>query len=342
MGKTALLAQLVTSRGYLHHFNIAVESRNKPDQFVKNICARIIVNYKLPYTTLPAEVEKNPTGAILSLLGQASKKLGHGERLVIAVDALDEVEWPTAATTNVLHLPVSLPDRVYLIVTRRPLDPRDHRNQLQVSPCYTLTLDKDAAWNRTDARKYINSHLEEGHKEQQGIKAWIQARQLTEPEFLELLLEKSEGNFMYLRHVLPALGRNKGCGYISAEIKPDELPKGLTRYYETHWKQMQIDDPELFDQLYRPVICTLAAAEVPVSAGLVAKWKKLALHQVQRVLGVWREFLQEEPGPDDQRLYSIYHRSFKEFLVEVVGLIDAHTEIAEAGLQLFGISPSLQ
>jgi len=89
MGKSAILAEYVrrTDVFALYMRAIGVVTAR---QFLENICTQLIVEFGLPYPSLPADAGQN--GAYLSkLLQEASAKLAVGERLIIAVDALDEV-----------------------------------------------------------------------------------------------------------------------------------------------------------------------------------------------------------------------------------------------------------
>ena len=151
--------------------------------------------------------------------------------------------------------------------------------------------------------------------------------------FTKTLAEKSDGNFMYLYHVLPAIGGEDGK---LKKFTLDELPQGLWAYYREHWKQMQQDDREVFRRLYEPVVCAFAAADDVVSVELIAKWTELEIADVETVVREWLEFLREEPRRDDRgRCYRVYHRSFKEFLEEQVnGLKGYHELIARSGLQV--------
>jgi hypothetical protein len=77
--------------------------------FLKSIRQQLIDRYQL----------QNLADADLpTLLAKVVDKLTTGERLVIAIDALDEVE--QEAGENLLHLPTTLPNRVYFLLTRRP------------------------------------------------------------------------------------------------------------------------------------------------------------------------------------------------------------------------------
>jgi hypothetical protein len=148
-----------------------------------------------------------------------------------------------------------------------------------------------------------------------------------------VLLDKSQGNFMYLYHVLPAIEAGE-----FQEFGLEDLPRGLRDYYRRHWEMMQGRGRELFDQLYQPVVCILGAVREAVSEGQVADWTGLEQRQVHRVIQDWREFLYEERGKERQRLYRIYHTSFQDYLREEVdpGLKTYHAMIAQSALKKVG------
>ena len=254
---------------------------------------------------------------------------------MIVLDALDEVDWPRSATGNILHLPTNLPRGVFIIASTRLMSDRDSRSRLLVSPSREIELDKDAEWNRADVKRYIEAKAQDGD-----LTAWIESHQLTQARFVDLLLEKSEANFMYLYHVLPALGVKKTTGqWISNLITIDELPNGLIKYYRWHWSQMREAEPE-FSTVIEPIICSLAASLRPVSSEIIADWTCIPLATVEGVLHDWMQFLCQTRSSDRQRLYSVYHSSFKDFLQDEVdpGLKKYYAMIARSGMRLFGIT----
>ena len=108
IGKSALMAHLVKRRGYIHHFNIALQVINKPKQFLSSVCAQLIALFELDSSAVPNDAYES--GVFLNqLLAKVSKKLKRDERLVIAIDALDEVDTTESAST-----------RKYFILTGRP------------------------------------------------------------------------------------------------------------------------------------------------------------------------------------------------------------------------------
>jgi serine/threonine-protein kinase len=130
--------------------------------------------------------------------------------------------------------------------------------------------------------------------------------------FVLKLKELSEGNFMYLRHVLPAieLGSFREGGV-------DELPRGLLGYYRQHWEQMRGDDAATFAR-NKKVIAVLATARQPASPAFVSRITGLSLEDVQWTLEKWREFL--HPSSTDGELrFRIYHASYRDFLARQAG-----------------------
>jgi len=318
IGKSALIAHLVKSRGYIHHFNIALQAVNRSEQFLTNICAQLITRFDLNHDALPPGADKD--GAFLNqVLVESSNRLGHDERLVIAIDALDEVDRSDLAPrANMLYLPPTLPPGIFIVVTSRP----KYDLRLQVANARTLYLESHSADNVQDVQSYIQIHLSDKQM-QQRLAVWS----VTPEQFTEALLKKSEGNFMYLRYVLPAI---KAGRFMLGRLA--ELPDGLIAYYRTHWVQMKSQDATTFDTFYKPVVCVLAAVKEAVSVEQIAAFSGLEPDRVRQVIREWREFLYEE------RLHSyrIYHTSFQEFLMEEVdpGLRTYHAMIARYYLRL--------
>jgi hypothetical protein len=320
IGKSALLARLVKDRGCLHHFNIALQGINTPRQFLRNVCAQLILRYRLPHAQLPPDVHES--GAFLNRLLQEASDARGAAPVVLAIDALDEVDRDSVpGTANILFLPPNLPPAVFVVATTRPLD----QLRLVASRLKTLDLRPDSEGNLADVGACIAAHLS-----QEGLRGWLAEQGLTAEEFTAALVRKSEGNFMYLHHVLPALtaGRYR-------DIAVDDLPDGLLAYYRTHWAQMQRQDTGLFGAVYQPVVCVLAAAHEAVSPDQVAEWTALETAQVRRVLREWREFLYEERAADGVRRFRVYHTSFREYLQSEVdpGLRTYHRMIADSALR---------
>jgi hypothetical protein len=59
IGRSALSAQLVKTRGFIHHFNVRAEGINRADSFLRNVCAQLIAAYNLPHEVLPPEATQD-------------------------------------------------------------------------------------------------------------------------------------------------------------------------------------------------------------------------------------------------------------------------------------------
>ena len=243
--------------------------------------------------------------------------------VVIVVDALDEAEdTGSAPSANRLYLPRALPPGVFFVVTSR--EEADYR--LDVDHLTEIWLRDDDPANQRDVARYIEAFLERNPR---AMHERIQAWGLESAAFVNELTTLSEGNFMYLVHVLPeiATGRlsHENVGGI------DGLPRGLQRYYKRHWRDMKDADPGRFSALQRPVLCFLAICREPVTIPQLTEWTHLGPGDVNSVISDWREFLNEDSGSKPSH-YRIYHRSFAEFLDTEEDLRSYHNQIVTTAL----------
>ncbi len=322
IGKTALLAQLVKQTGRVHHFNIASQNIRSARDFLGNVCAQLILRYDLKHSLLPEEATKD-SGFLSQLLAEvAAKKEAHPA--VILVDALDESEdiglFPGA---NRLYLPQTLPEGIFFVITTR--EKADYR--LVVDRRKDIYLRDDDPHNLEDVRQYIRNYLAE-HQAQ--MVARIQQWGVAEDEFVSVITEKSQGNFMYLVHVLRDIKDGKLTTTNVDNIR--KLPQGLREYYQRHWRAMKAQDAERFDKYYQPVVCILATVREPVTVDQVTEWTKLAPMRVKEVIAEWREFMNTDEREDGEPLYRVYHASFQDFLMDEVRLKQYHDKIAQTAL----------
>ncbi len=321
MGKSAFLSRLVEEREYaVHHFNIAAQGINTARQFLGNACARLITNYQLPYSELPDDFDRD--GAFLSkLLEEVSDKLKEDERLVIAIDALDEVDGTSQqALANVLFLPSALPEKVYFVLTTRDIGDI----HLRVANMHPFELKEDDEGNISDVRAYIRSYAD-----RESLVSWMKKRKISIKKFVDTMLKKSEHNFMYVHYVLPELeqGAYKRLNF-------DDIPVGLENYYEDHWRRMGMMAKPLPKARIR-IIYLFTALKNAVSCELLADFGKEDPGSVQEILDEWRQFLYRKIV-DSTPHYSLYHKSFSDFLcrkdiVKAVGMSmeEANRQIAE-------------
>lgn len=312
IGKTALMAQLVKRYGWLHHYVSSFMGVNLASQFLGNICAQLVAVHDLDVKIIPNR-DLHDSGLLLRLLDQAAQK-ADGKRIVILVDALDESDTGRLRKgANRLYLPPDLPKDVFVIGTTRPQSAQDER--LQVTNRDTFVLKDNDPRNLADIREYVHTYL---HTHDQSMKRKLIDWGLHDDDFVQLMVDKSEGNFMYLVQVLYDIRR--GAMTLQAIGDAANLPRGLCQYYFFHWNRMRDRiGPETFNGVHKEVACFLAAAEAPVSAEQLMEWTGLDLFEVKQALRDWRQFLNVSDGRQTPR-YRIYHSSFQDFLLDEIGL----------------------
>lgn len=322
IGKSALAAQMVKHNGWVHHFNIRAEGINTAAVFLRNICAQLIVAYDdiLDYTTLPPDTADD-AGFLKKLLGEISEKLEEGERCVILIDALDEVDHSHMKQgVNVLSLPLTVPNGVYIVATCRP---QDDRFNLPRIDCQwdKLSIDHDSSDNLSDVTDYVRASIV-----RKGIKTYIQAQQLDAQDFVNMMVQKSDGNFMYLRYVLPEI--EKGT-YKDQEI--EKLPQGLENYYQDHWSHMRGMDENTWFDYKLPVLVALTAVFKPVSIDKICSFSRVEKRsRVREVLNDWDPFLHQEEVEyegSQQIRYRLYHMSFFEFVAAKEEIADERVDL---------------
>ncbi len=194
----------------------------------------------------------------------------------------------------------------------------------------TFLLEQDDQSNLHDIINYINEKLSH-----QGLRNFISSHSLTNDQFTSFLTRKSQGNFMYLRYVVPEIEH----GYYG-DLVLDKLPEGLTNYYEDHWRRMRLQSENAWFDYKLPVIIVLSIVKEPVSAELISEFSAVSdLRRIRSILHEWRQFLYEQEVPYEggmQRRWRVYHDSFREFIAskdevegERVSLVKAHGYIAD-------------
>lgn len=304
IGKTALAAQYVKQNGCVHHFNNRSVGVNRADLFLKNICSQLIASYQLNYSELPPEATQD-SQFLSHILNQISQTLKPGEKIILIIDALDEIDDAESLHgANLLYLPPMLPRGVYIICTSRKIDLRLRIDCEQI----ILTIDQDGQENLSDIFTYINGKLE-----LKGIQDYINLQSLTNDGFLKHMTSKSQGNFMYLRYVIPEIEN----GYYK-NLDFNQLPEGLKNYYEDHWRRMKFQSENDWFDFKLPIVIVLSVVKEPVSLELISKFSKVSdFRRIRSVLNEWKQFLYERRIVYESEIikqWRVYHDSFREFI----------------------------
>ncbi|MFI5457204.1 MAG: caspase family protein [Isosphaerales bacterium] len=309
LGKTAFLAHLARTRGYVHHF---VELAPGPDgvaRGLKSLTAQLIRAWGLAPEVLDAvgPVSSLRPDFLQNLLKQASDlRQQPDQKIVLVVDALDEAG-PPAPGQNVLGLPRVLPAGVYLVVSHRPVDV-----SLTIeAPREIVRIDAQAANNLADMRAFL-----EEAADWPGVRKAREENEnpVSRESFVATLLEKSQGVWIYLKYVLDEIERGP-----RSPLKLDELPQGLWEYYEKFWKQWKGTNIKRWRSFDLPFLSTLAAAQDDLTlenlltlTGLGDR-PKVARH-FRDALDTWSPYLASSSGgPGSPKTYRFYHASLRDF-----------------------------
>jgi len=289
VGKTAFLAHLVRERGYLHFFAEQAPGPAGVTRALQSLAAQLVSRYRLePYTSrehLSPSLASAPD-FLERLLIQAAERLKKGERLVIVVDALDEAG--IGSNGNPLGLPKTLPEGVFLILSQR-----EGVVPLRIDPYPRIVhLKADDQNNLNDIDAYLSA-----------IAGRLSAGSGHAADTVTLLKQKSAGNWMYLRYVVPEI--------LEGRRSLESLPLGLIGYYAEYWGHWR-QEPE-WDRLYAPLLAALAAAREAASVAQLCCWAGLdsaGVYQLERLLkDKWTAYL----FADGDR-YRLYHASLRDFL----------------------------
>jgi hypothetical protein len=311
-GKTSIIAKYLLRTECIAYFNIRAQGKNRTSQFLEDVCTQLCNRYNLPYLPLPQNANQNSI-LLSQLLEEASTKLKGDEKLVIAIDALDEVDIASQDTdANILYLPPYLPKNVYFVLTRRPKT--DYSFVVQV-PQQLLDLNRYPEESRQDVKEYIQRATQNPK-----LQHWLNQQLQTTEAFIEELSDKSESNFMYLHHVLQAIE-----GGIYQDLKIEHLPQGLQGYYEDHWLRMGMRSNPL-PEIKIKIVYILSELSVAVSCKTISHYACESENLVLDILQKWKEFL-EEDETKPQPHYSIYHASFRDFLNRRDVLQSAHVKL---------------
>lgn len=302
VGKTALLAWLVTQRGYLHHFVQLMPNRGDVGIAMRNLGAQLIRAWDLHTWALGGVLPESAArpdffANLLDAAAGRRDQLRPGEPIVLVLDGLDEAGRPQAG--NVLALPRHLPRGVYVVVAHR-----DVYVPLAVDPPKRV-LRLTAEENLPDMERYLHAAAR-----RPGVATRLAEHGVGEDAFVTTVLAKTSGLWLYLWYVVVEIETGNRS---PADL--DKLPGGLWQYYEQFWRSWQESHPEQWAGVHQPLLSTLGAVREAVSAAFLAELAGIAdVAAVEPVLDeAWAPFLDIDESADTFR-YSISQASFRAFL----------------------------
>jgi len=229
---------------------------------------------------------------------------GFDQQLVILVDALDEtVQQPGPETiADLLANARGLPPQVRFVLTSRPEDAAlRHFEQLH-SPY--LVLDAGREENLQDVQEYIRGQLAAS----EALRTRLAEQKMQHQAFIERVTEASQGNFLYLVWLLPAVA--DGTQRFDAL---GVLPKGLDGIHREFLRTRMVGkNIGQWRDHYRPLLGVLAAAQEALTAEQLTRFTGLSAQEVDDFLLDVQQFL--DPIGARQGQYRLYHQSLVGFL----------------------------
>jgi hypothetical protein len=314
IGKSTLIAEYVRRNKCIAHVNDLSNGNIRAEQFLESVCHQLISRYSLPYESLPPNATKN--GVFFSQLLYQVKAVTQNEKLMIAIDALDEVDpnsYQAAASVNILYLPADLPEGVYFVMTRQRV-----KQKLKVhAPLTIFNLMEYTEQNLEDTRKYIEQEVTKKHEIRDvllrpKLQEWSTQQNLSVPDFVNQLNNKSEGNFLYLFYVLHGIEDG-----LYTDYSFDKLPANLNKYYEDLCDRIGMFSGEKeYTKARIAYILSETTNPIPyVEIVTIIRYTGVSNAEslVNDVLEIWIRVLREECLYEEY-CYSPYHPSYRKFL----------------------------
>jgi hypothetical protein len=343
IGKTMIAAWLAAQRGWPCHFTRRRKGRVAATA-LRNLAAQIIAGYQLsdqftPGGMLP-ETAGEPGWFEQVLKAGAVVATAAGQRLVLIVDGLDEAE--TFDGDLPLGLPTRLPRGVVVVVTCRT---GSKLPGLRL-PWEMTTFDLADHRNLADMRLFLQNIVATDVE----IAARLAEVELAGVDFVQQLLDRCGGVWVYLRYVLDELRLG-----LRSPLDLEELPSDLVGYYTEALRPGDEGDGGA-DRLR--LLVTLAAVTEPLPAFVITDMAGLSDASAVEALCAeqLRPFLTCTPDAEGTRRYAIYHVSLRDYLhgADPEPMLDAdrsrahrlsllcraaHSRIADVYLYAFGGLP---
>lgn len=321
-GKSAIAAQLADEVSSLVHLFRRGTVFSDLNSFQAHLLEQAAAQFQL---VSDGQMKgRSPTELLESLFWEISGQMTSPSDCLVVIDALDEAA-PEALRSGVnpLGLPKKLGRGIFVVITSRERDDCKLADSGE-TPVLHIELHRNSESSK-DAVDYIQHHLADPK-----VRGYMSRNHVSADEFARTLMAKSEGNFMYLRHVLPELADG-----ILVGTKLDQFPKGLREYYVLHWEAMVNEAlgsdlgwkmavlavlASLQEQCGAAVICEIVHRIAGVLGKLHPdktiqdKVRSSTINDVSALLGEWQEFLLTDYPSDHEPESRIYHLEFSDFL----------------------------
>jgi hypothetical protein len=233
------------------------------------------------------------------------------QKIIILVDALDEA-LSYKEMTNIADITKSqyLSTNVRFILTlRQEADTlRALRHRIPKPKEIPLTSGSGLIQSGKDIREHTLKMLSTSKDGDLENKL---ASDLSPDNFADTIQRKSEGNFLYVKYLIHML---KDEEKITIESL-DNFPSGLDEIYFEFLDRLVKSKVQNVED-YLSVLGILTVSQEALTEAQISNFVQMDKDKVRRLLASLRQLLDTDDSvPATQRKYSIYHRSFSEFLL---------------------------
>jgi hypothetical protein len=238
-------------------------------------------------------------------------------RIVVLVDALDELRYSPAEPDmlRVLRELPEVPSNLRFVISSRP--EMFLERLLARHDARELPLDVAGADNWADLRTYAECTV--GGDEWKPV---LEQEGLSPEAFVDGLLGKAAGNFLYLKSVLSGIqqaledpGKRDRLSHL---LRVEELPGELGGLYGhflafiVKWAKDEFGAAAWREYL-RPFLGILAVAQEPLGEEQIIAFTDLKRESIRDLQRELRQFVETVSG--EYLVYRIYHSSFAEYLL---------------------------
>jgi WD40 repeat protein len=308
IGKSAIMARLASKHPQVMAFHFCISSLAdsiNPEIFVKSIASQLATQINEYHEAIQQinldQLTHLDAGTLFRrLIADPLKSIDLQEKVIILVDALDEAWSPDC--NNIVRLLYEriedLPEQVKLMVSSRKIP--DIFDLLSKYKPYEI--DPACLGNIEDISRYLDARfadLEVAKQIPDGIAAL--------PELKNLIIHKSEGNFLYVKQLI--YGMQTGQIDIS---NPASFPNGLIGIYITFFDRIFSGNENYND--YRPLLEVITCLKQPFTARELAPYLQRSEFDIKGKLHTLSAFF-----PERNNRYYPYHKSITDWLTGSAG-----------------------
>ena len=304
MGKTTFLTWLAEEHDYAAHFGM--NTQDAVTAAFTQIAQTLSESWGLE--PFPSKVSTSTAlvGYFVDAAGERDR-LRRSEPIVIVLDGLDQIALSVEARR--VPLPHQLPVGVYVICGTRP----SYIPFATAEYVEELIVEEDEeCWqeNLQSVREHIENRLS-----QPAIWEAIDNQGLAQEEVVELIADRSEGLWIYLRFLFKQLENVAKSAGTMGRVDIWSLPQGIFAAYAEIFSQLHSHAGQDWQSVHLKLLGLLAAVRAPLPLDLIcAIYPSLQRTQVvTAVRRLWLPIITVDNGNPELPEYRYYHDSLRDF-----------------------------